>query len=294
MAEKEKPAFILAGQKNGHYIVYDKINKGYACCTMYTIKQLLERGYEIKGAFFTDTGYSKFTYSRIDGNVDLVEDALRSAATFEKGIKPNKAMREAAKAVKEKTAAAKKAKPDKLKIREHAYRKTKLLALLTYVDEKASEYSSSSEETFTVYAGTPSAFATLKKLVKRYGECCLGGHNSFSFTTIKELADRMKRYGYVKTEITIDGDFSDLDVQVAVGRIVKYSYENHYEDYSFDVTYSYSNKYQPKVTDTRHCSNDENLGFGSTADGGGSVDGFGQWLREKGVVCRNGYPFFGD
>lgn len=105
--------FFIVGQKDKDcYVLYDSVNGGRACASLYTIKQIIDNGVEVIGARLTPDG--RLTTKGIQivntngqpvirlNRFDDVPDTKRSASTFLKGIKRTKEEINRAKSIGEK------------------------------------------------------------------------------------------------------------------------------------------------------------------------------------------------
>lgn len=292
--------FVITGVGEKCFALYDAENKGSAMATAYTIKQLIEAGHQVIGV----KSLKPFSVVCHCKNGDVakkqpvratgIPDTKRSMATFVKGIKPSRAEVKANKdaALKRKATIKQKKAEEKAKAEAEAKRwqelkKTCLQVIEASHYEVCGEYhTSEAYNEYYLYASSPTAFATLKKVLK---SSVLANTFNNMRESLKEISKEFKTVGHVM----VRGEFRDLGTwQIAEGKI-QYGYapeyrleaRNDYEDTAVRaVAYSW-NGYKPEDRGCRHCSI-QDAEYGPSADCMSVKDLFKRIARAKKICSR--------
>lgn len=267
---------IVEKRDNDRFVLYDMQNKGKACASKYTIKQLINNkhivhGYSDKGIVICSTTGTpvkrKIKYNDIP-------DTKRSTVTFEAGIKPSRAEKKANKTkankrkenIKEKQAAAEKERKY-LEITKKKRFISKPLFELIKEELWGAEYDEGGEYIYQVRINTPAAQAIVNKMVKT------GVIRPYDFSEKISDGDKIISEGPIHEEL--------YKCQVIASNHVHLSFENYYtsESVSCDFYASEHFEFLPKNASFYH--SDEKIMIGSVADGGSSLKNEGIWLRKK-------------
>ena len=290
----EKKEFIVVGisKKEDALALFDVENKGTAMATPYTIRQLIENGHIVKGILatkpfrfrvFTKTGEAAKRKS-VPATVDPTK---RTMASFLNGIKPSRAEIKAAKeaAAKRKATfrvnkAAKKAAQEAEKKKWMLLQKTKLQILeIGHYEEVGEYHTNTSYDTYFLSAQSPTALATLKKVLKN-SRLYQGGGVSFSDlkVDIQQIVETFKNHGRITVKVKATHlDFDPKKCQCGYGSKYIFTCENNYEGKFARLRFLYSNGYEPEDAGCHHCST-ETATYGPTADSC-QMSGFANTLR---------------
>ncbi len=266
---------IVEKRDNDRFVLYDMKNKGKACASKYTIKQLIDNGHTVYGygKKITICGVTGKEINKAMKYPD-VPDTKRSLSTFEAGIKPSRAEKklnkEKAKKKKE-TIVQKKNEEEKrrkyLEIKKKKRYISKPLFELLEEDLWGSEYDEGGKYTYRVRIKSPAAQSIVNKMV-RCGEIdpC-------------DFSDKITDGDKVVSDCPIDEQL--YDCQVVASSTVQLNFRNHYTSETvFCKFFSYENyEYNPKNASFHHA--DENIRIGSVADGGGTLKSEGVWIRKN-------------
>ena len=172
-----------------------------------------------------------------------------------------------------------------------SYQRSKCQCLLSFVRNTASEYHEEEKEHYILFAGSASAMSAMVKVLRN--DSGMTGREVEDL--VKRLRDEFKSNGRASCRVPLEWGFTDnRNLQVGVADEVTLSVENTYEDESAEWTFRRSNGYRPEMKWERHwptgCGSDR---YGSTADGDGSVTGFGRSLLLHHKHIRN-MPYMGS
>lgn len=267
---------IVEKRDNDRFVLHDMKNKGKACASKYTIKQLIANGHKVYGfdgkniTICSITG----TPSKKEMKYSDIPDTKRSLSTFEAGIKPSRAEKKTNKekaAKKKETIKAKKQEEEKkkkyLEIKRKKRYKTKPLFELLEEDLWGSEYDDGGEYTYRVYIKSPAAQATVNKMIKE------------GFIDPQSFTDKVSDGDKVIAKHPIDEELHNC--QVVAASTVKLNFDNHYTSESvFCYFYAHENfEFLSKNASFR--KSDENIRIGSVANGGSTLKSEGIWLRKS-------------
>lgn len=267
---------IVEKRDNDRFVLHDIKNKGKACASKYTIKQLVENGHTVHGF-----DGKKITICSISGtpvkkkaNYTEVPDTKRSLSTFEAGIKPTRAEKKLNKEKaqkKKETINKKKAEEEKrkkyLEIKKKKRYTSKPLFELIEEDLWGSEYDEGGKYTYRVRINSAAAQSIVNKMVK------CGEIDPYDFS------DKIIDGDKVTSTHPISEQFHNC--QVVASSTVQFNFTNHYTSETvFCKFYAYDNyEYNSKNASFHHA--DENIRIGSVADGGGTLKAEGVWLRKN-------------
>ena len=295
--------FIITGVGEKCFALYDVENKGSAMATAYTIKQLVEAGHQVVGV----KSMKPFSVVCHCKNGDVakkqpvratgIPDTKRSMATFVKGIKPSRADIKANKeAARKRKATIRQKKADEKKRAEAEakrwidLKKSCLQVIESHYYEVCGEYHMSDQYTeYYLYASSPTAFATLKKVLKN---SVIANTFSSMSESLKDITTEFKRRGYVM----VRGDFKDLATywvdskKIQEGYSPEYRFESHndYTDKSIDVVAYSRNGYKPQDNGCHHCRV-EDAEYGPTAERESLVGLFANIARTKKICAGKNY-----
>lgn len=266
---------IIEKRDNDRFVLYDMKNKGKACASKYTIKQLVENGHKVYG-YGKKISICSVTGREITKSMKYpdVPDTKRSLATFEAGIKLSRAEKKLNKEKAEKkkeTIALKKAEEEKkkkyLEIKKKKRYISKPLFELIEEDLWGSEYDEGGKYTYRVRIKSPAAQTIVNRMVKD------GEIDPCSFTDKISDGDKVVAEGPIDEQL--------WGCQVIAGSTVQFNFKNHYTNETvFCKFLSYENyEYNSKNASFHHA--DENIRIGSVANGGSSLKSEGVWIRKK-------------
>lgn len=295
---------ILERKGSDLFVIYDMQTKGKCCCSLYTIKQLVEMGHSVYG-YRVINGRAVIDECTINGEVRVTKKVYdidltkRSASTIIKGIKLTKEEKESIRNNQKEREEQKKEdirrkkederiqKQLQLKRQEEIKelerfkknrkvfvpRKNSLLFVLKETKERASEYDSESIDLFEVHIyGIEGLrkFKAFQKEAMRY--------NCGFMIDTEGIKKQLERYGHYTTRYSDSTSLVHLssDITRAVGREYIYDYQNYYSDTHYHYVFSESDGYNV-IGDKR------NYPTGSVADGG-RLGGMTRFLR--------GLPFY--
>lgn len=267
---------IVEKRDNDRFVLYDLKNKGKACASKYTIKQLINAGHKVYG--YNNKNITICSISGVPVKKEIkykdISDTKRSFATFTSGITPSRAEKKAnkEKAIKKKeTMKTKKEEEEKrkkyLEIKKKKRFKSKPLFELLEENLWASEYDDGGEYIYKVYIKSPSAQTIVNKMVRE------GWIDPYDYS------DKIEDGHKVIAKHPIDEDICNC--QVSAASTIHLNFENHYTNESV-FCYFYLNEnfeFLPKNASFR--KSDENIILGSVANGGSSLKSEGIWLRKK-------------
>lgn len=267
---------IVEKRDNDRFVLHDVKNKGKACASKYTIKQLINNGHIIHGFNGKEIVICSITGVPVKKQIkyENIPNTKRSLSTFESGIKPNRTEKKLNKdkaAKKKATIKAKRQEEDKrkeyLKIKTKKRFKTKPLFELIEEDLWGTEYDEGGNYIYKVYIKSAAAKSVVNKMVKE------GTIKPYSFIGEIENGDK------VSSSNPIDEDL--YNCQVSAGASVELKFSNHYTDESVCCNFYKSENYEYLSKNASFHHSNENIKIGSVADGGSSLKSEGIWLRKN-------------
>lgn len=289
--------YIVTEQRdNDRFVIYDTENKGSACVSKYTLRQLLEDDttliigitYSFKSVGSKEVVIKDIIPHTKDGKTaqkvlrnEFVPDTKRSYGTVIKGLYPSRAEKKAISdkakktkqtkkinkkakkeaeeiALKEQKIADKKAKEEaeKMRIIRKRIQKSKPQLYLQETNMTATEYDSVVNYKFNVELRSLAALSVLNKLIK----------SSTAYANTENAGAVIRSGRVFTTHLRCDDRcfiFDDPDLQVFADKKIYYEFDGY--DGRCEICFEEYNSYTPNITYTHGTSFSESSPIGPAA-----------------------------
>ena len=304
--------FVITEKRdNDRYVIYDMENKGSACVSKYTIKQLIEGEstiiigvtYSYKNMGSNEVVIENITPYTKDGSRpaskiisnSYIPDTKRSFATVIKGLKPSRAEIKALNDKTKKTKATKKANKKAKKVAEDTALKEKKKAEAELKAEKE-KYKVIKKR---VQKSKPQLYLKkIKIMATEYDEklsyefrvechtpAAVTKLNNFiksttAYADTRNAGDTIKRRGYFSTRLDCEGSYvlDDPDIQLFAEKEVWLDFDGSWE--RCEIRFSSYNDYRPEFTYTHGSAFSDDTHFGADAYADHTANGEARWLRK--------------
>lgn len=304
---------ITEKRDNDRFVIYDMKNKGSACVSKYTIKQLIEDNSTIIIGVtysFKEVGSNEVMIENIiphskDGKAPVtrqiknafVPDTKRSYATVIKGLYPSRTEKKALNEKAKKTKATKKANAKAKKVAEETAKKEHKEQLKQY----KAEVERMRVVTKRIQKSKPQFFLqNIDIIASEYNEkidykfkvqvrtpAALTKLNNLikstsCFCDTRGAGDKVRRGLWFETTIRTDSMiiFDDPDIQVFADKEVWLDFDGNWGN-RCEIRFSVYENYKPQFTYTHGTTFDEGTHFGADACCDHSANGEARWLRKS-------------
>lgn len=303
---------ITEKRDNDRYVIYDMDNKGSACVSKYTIKQIIEDNssivigvtYSYKKVGSNEVIIDKIVPYTKDGKAPAVKvvkntfvpDTKRSFSTVIKGLKPSRAEIKALNEKAKKTKATKKANKKAKKVAEETALREK---------KKVEAEMKAEKEKFKVVKkriqrSKPQLYLKkIKIMATEYdenvsyefrAECLTPAavtklnnliKSTRAYADTRNAGDMIKRRGYFSTRLDCEGAYvlDDPDIQVFAEKEVWLDFDGSWEN-RCEIRFSLYNDYRPEFTYTHGTTFSDDSPFGADAYADHTANGEARWLRK--------------